>query len=114
MKVYLNGSYVDADKAVISVNDRGFFFADGVYEVIRVYDGEPFLMDAHMRRLHNGLCSLRIRTDAAEGLEDVARKLLAENDLATGDSTIYMQITRGAAPRKHAFPEGNVEPTSKR
>lgn len=111
MNVYLNGSYVDADKAVISVNDRGFFFADGVYEVIRVYDGEPFLMDAHMRRMHNGLCSLRIRTDAAEGLDDVARKLLVDNDLTTGDSTIYMQITRGAAPRKHAFPEGSVEPT---
>ena len=111
MNVYLNGSYVDADKAMISVNDRGFFFADGVYEVIRVYDGRPFLMDAHMRRLNNGLCALRIRTDMVDGLAGIAEKLLADNGLTTGDSTIYMQVTRGAAPRKHAFPEAGVDPT---
>ncbi len=111
MKVFLNGSFVDSESAMISVNDRGFFFADGVYEVIRVYDGEPFLMDAHMRRLHSGLCALRIRTDVVDGMADIARTLLADNDLTTGDSTIYMQVTRGAAPRKHAFPESGVDPT---
>src|SRR5690606_41045512 len=58
--VYLNGEFVPQAEARISVDDRGFLFADGVYEVVRVYDGRPFLMDAHLRRMRQGLHALRI------------------------------------------------------
>jgi branched-subunit amino acid aminotransferase/4-amino-4-deoxychorismate lyase len=101
MTIYLNGSYVDAKDAMISVEDRGFFFADGVYEVIRVYEGKPFLMDAHMLRLRAGLAALHIAADAVATLNDIAAKLINDNGLLTGDATIYIQITRGVAPRKH-------------
>ncbi len=111
MTIYLNGEYVDAKNAMISVEDRGFFFADGVYEVIRVYEGRPFLYDAHMIRLRAGLSALQISTDPVAGLQDIVTKLILENDLQQGDATVYMQITRGVAPRKHAFPAGNVAPT---
>jgi hypothetical protein len=61
MQVYLNGDFIDATEARISVDDRGFLFADGVYEVARVYDGRPFLLDEHLSRMADGLRELGIR-----------------------------------------------------
>jgi D-alanine transaminase len=110
MIVYLNGSFIDHADARISVDDRGFLFADGIYEVIRVYSGRPFLPEPHMARMRAGLREIRIDVRSADGLLDVAERLLDENGLRTGDATVYMQVTRGAAPRKHAFPAG-VLPT---
>jgi D-alanine transaminase len=111
VQVYLDGSYIDHENARISVDDRGFLFADGVYEVIRVYDGRPFLAEPHMRRLRTGLEALRIDPAAADGLLAVADRLFEANGTGSADATIYMQVTRGAAPRKHAFPGANVRPT---
>jgi D-alanine transaminase len=110
MIVHLNGSFLDQAAARIPVDDRGFVFADGVYEVIRVYDGHPFLMEPHLQRLRAGLAALRIAADV-DGLPGVAERLLDENRLHRGDATIYIQVTRGAAPRKHAFPTPPVPPT---
>jgi D-alanine transaminase len=111
MQVYLDGRFLPHGEARISVDDRGFVFADGVYEVIRVYDGHAFLADAHVRRLRAGLAAIRIPHDAAGDVLSAADRLLDANDLRQGDATIYIQITRGAAPRRHSFPEAGVPPT---
>ena len=111
MIVYLNGSNIDGAEARVPVNDRGFLFADGVYEVIRVYDGAAFLAEPHMQRLRGGLDALRIDRAAATGLLEAAERLLDVNRLRQGDATIYIQITRGSAPRRHAFPPPDVPPT---
>ena len=111
MKVYLDGRIIEHADAKVSVDDRGFLFADGVYEVIRVYDGRPFLAEPHIERLRKGLAALRIDSGAAAGVMAAAERLLDENELRQGDATIYVQVTRGAAPRKHAFPAADVRPT---
>lgn len=111
MIVYLNGSYIPQADARISVDDRGFLFADGVYEVARIYDGRIFLCDAHIRRLYSGLGELRMRSDRVDGMAEIAERLLDENQLRVGGATLYIQVTRGAAPRAHAFPPADTEPT---
>lgn len=110
MLVYLNGSFVPQEEARVPVTDRGFLFADGVYEVARVYGGEPYLMAEHMHRMANGLKALKIRQPDLQEIEDAARRLLSENGV-DGDGTVYVQVTRGAAPRKHAFPPADTPPT---
>jgi D-alanine transaminase len=109
MQAFLNGSYLDHTEAAVPVDDRGFLFADGIYEVIRVYDGRPFLAAEHMRRMRAGLAALRIAEPDVD-VEDVAQRLIDVNGVS-GDGTIYIQITRGVAPRKHAFPPADVRPT---
>lgn len=111
MLIYLNGHYIDYADAKVSVDDRGFLFADGVYEVARVYDGKIFQMQPHLERLGHGLHELRIRNDGIGDLTAISERLLDENDLRSGDATIYIQVTRGAAPRKHAFPPAETAPT---
>jgi D-alanine transaminase len=108
--VYLNGEFIPVEEARVSVDDRGFLFADGVYEVIRVYAGRTYELDQHMDRLRNGLHALRIDFRDIASVERAARRLLNENDV-TGPGAIYVQITRGAAPRKHAFPAQDTTPT---
>jgi D-alanine transaminase len=109
--VYLNGELVPQQEAVVSVEDRGFLLGDGVYEMAPFYDGVPFYLDRHLRRLRRSLDGIRISFDAA-GLEDVFRELLTLNDLdRAARSAVYLQITRGVAPRTHYFPERAVEPT---
>lgn len=103
MLVYLNGEFVDHASARVSVDDRGFLFADGVYEVARVYDGRIFQMRPHLERLQHGLGELRIHAQV-DAIPDIAERLLDENELRNGDATVYVQVTRGAAPRAHAFP----------
>lgn len=111
MQVYLNGQCLDHTNAMVSVDDRGFLFADGVYEVARVYDGRIFQMGPHMDRMRHGLRELRIRDFMIDEIPGIAERLLDENNLRQGDATVYVQITRGAAPRAHAFPPPETEPT---
>ncbi|HUG42551.1 MAG TPA: D-amino acid aminotransferase [Longimicrobiales bacterium] len=103
MLVYLNGRFVPKEEATVSVDDRGFLFADGVYEVARIYAGQPYLMDAHLRRMAEGLAALQIEVDDLDAIARAAERLVRDNGI-DGDGTIYIQVTRGAAPRKHAFP----------
>lgn len=110
MLVYLN-QYIPEEEARISVNDRGFLFADGIYEVARIYRGRPFRLDAHIERARNGLRALDIAFDGVADLKSIMERLMAENGLEEADATLYVQITRGAAPRRHAFPAGDVQPT---
>jgi D-alanine transaminase len=109
--VYLNGAFVPQAEAKVSVEDRGFLLGDGVYEVAPFYEGVPLHMDRHLARLERSLAGLRIEFDVA-GIEGMLRELVARNDLERADrSLVYLQITRGVAPRTHYFPEGPVSPT---
>ena len=107
-EVYINGTYVPVAEASISVFDRGFLFGDGVYEVIPVYGGRLFRLQHHLDRLRNSLAEIHLShpmSDAA--ITSVFQRLLkGRND----DASIYLQITRGSAPRNHAFPD-NITPT---
>ena len=109
--VFFNGAYLPKDEVRISPDDRGFLFADGVYEVCRAYEGQLFELDAHLRRLANGLDALEIGGVDVSALSPVFRELLTRNGLGGAAATIYLQITRGAAPRTHAFPSPAVGPT---
>ena len=103
--VYLNGQFLPRAEAKLSVDDRGFFFGDGVYEVTRVVRGRLFEWDRHAKRLARGLRELRI--DAGldlDAIRSLQERLIRENDMLEGQGTVYLQITRGAAPRTHHFP----------
>lgn len=111
MLIYLNGRYVAGQAACVSIDDRGFNFADGLYEVIRVYDGRPFRLREHLERLEDGCRFLRIEPENIDSLEDICAKLITENDLQKDEAIVYIQVTRGTAPRKHVFPSPPVSPT---
>lgn len=114
MHVYLNGNYIPREQATLPLDDRGFLFGDGIYEVIRVVNGQPFRMDDHLRRLEYGIAGLGLPVSEEQRRELVPamNRLLHENNLLQGESTIYLQITRGAAPsRSHSWPHPPVPPT---
>jgi D-alanine transaminase len=111
MIVYFCGEYVEKSKVAVSPDDRGFLFADGVYEVVRAYQGRFFKLDEHFERLAYGLKELRIEELDVQALKPVATRLLAENGLEKANATLYLQITRGAAPRTHQFPPAGTRPT---
>jgi D-alanine transaminase len=107
---YLNGSYLPLENAHVSVMDRGFLFGDGVYEVIPVYGKQLFRLAHHLRRLQDSLDAVRISNPLSdEEWEHILTELITQN---TGsDQAIYLQVTRGMAPKRdHAFPE-DTQPT---
>ncbi|QDY68602.1 D-amino-acid transaminase [Qingshengfaniella alkalisoli] len=107
--VYVNGSYLPEEEATVSVFDRGFLFADGVYEVTSVLDGQLIDFDGHAKRLERSLGELDMDSPVSmDELRDIHRELVRRNDLREGG--VYLQITRGAADRDFLFPEG-AEPT---
>jgi D-alanine transaminase len=108
--VYLNGRFISKDESFISTDDRGFYFADGVYEVIKYYKGLPFCFEDHMIRLRNSLSSVRIDFDVSM-LGSLCNQLIEDNLLRDEYSGVYIQITRGVAPRIHRFPGNEVKPT---
>ena len=109
--VYLNGEYVPKSEAHVSVDDRGFLLGDGVYEVTPFYGGAPFGLDRHLRRMRNGMEWMRIDFDVTV-LDEVHRTLISRNGLDAADrAMVYVQVTRGAAPRTHYFPTVPVKPT---
>jgi len=103
--VFLNGSYVAEDKACVSVQDRGFLFGDGVYEVIPVYGGKLFRLEQHLKRLNNSLLAIRLdnpHTD--QQWEKILQRLAAQH--GETDQSLYLQVTRGSdKQRDHKFPE---------
>lgn len=114
MLAYLNGQYLQRSAAAIPVEDRGFVFGDGVYEVWRVVNGRVFENERHLARLAFGLGELRITPPEIihpERMLAVANHLLEQSGLTDGEATLYVEITRGVAPRTHAFPVSPVEPT---
>jgi D-alanine transaminase len=108
--LYLNGEIVDDSEAKVSINDRGFVFADGIYEVIRIFAGKPFELERHLDRLQRSANAVRLTLDpATEQIESIIDDLIARNSIEDGQ--IYIQITRGAAPRNPGIPSG-VTPTT--
>jgi D-alanine transaminase len=109
--VYFNGEYLPKSEVRISPDDRGFLFADGIYEVVRMYDGIAFGMQDHVDRLASGMSAIGIRGVDASVMADVCDELIGRNDLQGRDAVVYIQITRGEAPRTHHFPDPPVPPT---
>ena len=108
--VFLNGSFKDKKDALISPEDRGFNFADGVYEVVKYYGGIPFRMKDHIERLDRSLSEIRIHYPQTASLPDMMAELLSHNGLMQSDAGVYLQITRGASQRVHHFPP-DLQPT---
>lgn len=107
--VYVNGEYVPEDEARISVFDRGFLFADGVYEVTSVLDGKLIDFDGHAARLERSLNELEMATPVTrDELLTIHRELVDRNEIV--DGLVYLQVTRGAADRDFAYPTG-AQPT---
>ena len=108
--VYLNGEYMPIEQAKISVLDRGFLFADGVYEVIPAYGGHLLRLQKHLKRLQDSLDSIRLLNPLSnEQWTEILINLLEQNP--SPDQSVYLQVTRGvAAKRNHGFPE-RIVPT---
>jgi D-alanine transaminase len=111
---YLNGQFLPRAAAAVPVEDRGFVFGDGVYEVWRVVGGRLFETQRHLARLSSGLSELRIQAPDLvdpDRLTAIADRLLTDDALLDGEATFYVEITRGVAPRTHQFPSGKIAPT---
>lgn len=107
--IYLNGQFMPLAEARVPVLDRGFIFGDGVYEVIPVYSRHPFRLAAHLRRLQNSLDAIQLSNPHSDDQwSQLIGRLIELN--AWEDQSIYLHVTRGVAPRDHAFPK-NVAPT---
>ncbi|RED12115.1 D-amino-acid transaminase [Pontivivens insulae] len=108
--VYVNGEYVPEEEAKISVFDRGFLFADGVYEVTSVLDGKLVDFAGHMTRLDRSLNELGMKRPVDDAqMEAIHRELIVQNELEEG--MIYLQVTRGAADRDFAYPSEDTPPS---
>ncbi|MEE9209668.1 MAG: D-amino-acid transaminase [Kiloniellales bacterium] len=104
-QAYVNGRYLPHARAAVHIEDRGYQFADGVYEVVPVYKGILVDEDPHLDRLERSLTELRIAMPMPRAaIKLVSRELMRRNDLTYG--FLYMQVSRGVAPREHKFPEG--------
>jgi len=107
---FVNGRFLPLEEATVSVEDRGFQFGDGIYEVIRTYHGHPFQLDAHLARLERSARAIELSPPwnvqqwAAYMRDGITRSGYAE-------SKVYLQLTRGAAPRDHVFP-ASTKPTA--
>jgi D-alanine transaminase len=107
---YVNGAFAPLRAAAVSIRDRGFQFADAVYEVWAVRDGRVFDADEHMARLFRSLTELRIRAPMGErALNAVIGETIRRNRVRLG--IVYVQVSRGAAPRDHGFPDAGLRPT---
>ncbi|MBE0679382.1 MAG: aminotransferase class IV, partial [Bacteroidales bacterium] len=109
--VYLNGQFIQSDQAAISPDDRGFLFGDSIYEVTRWYGGYFLDLPGHAARLQRSLKETRIEWDEQDRIEELSEELIHRNGLGGECAIVYFQVTRGAAPRSHAFPRPPVKPT---
>ena len=109
-QILLNGSFFSKEDAKISVMDRGFLFGDGVYELIPVYNGKPFLLDKHLSRLDNSLAMIEIEKSSNDlGIERIIPEIINKNKYR--NHFIYIQITRGIhADRQHIY-QSKIEPS---
>jgi D-alanine transaminase len=105
----LNGEITPADEAKVSIWDRGFLFGDAVYEVYRLYRGRRWLDEAHTTRLRRSLEALDFPAVEFDRLRERMDRTTAASGVQEG--TLYIQITRGAAPRRHIFPDPGTPPT---
>ena len=106
---YVDGEFMDLAEARVSVEDRGFQFGDGVYEVVRCYRAAPFALDEHLGRLERSASAIELSLPEGRSvLRDVMLEAVRRSELP--EAVLYVQVTRGWAPRGHAFPEA-AKPT---
>ena len=108
---YVNGSFVPLSDAKVSVLDRGFLFADGIYEVAAVLDGKLVDNASHLARLERSVGEIKLKLpETIERITEIQKELVARNELANG--LVYLEVTRGADKgRDFAFPKGDIKPT---
>ncbi|WP_034680573.1 D-amino-acid transaminase [Caldalkalibacillus mannanilyticus] len=107
--ILFNDQLVPRDTPTIDIEDRGYQFGDGVYEVIRVYQGKPFMMHEHLVRLYRSAAEIRLSLPySMEELQTKLEELKQKSPVE--DGMIYIQISRGVAPRNHGFPASTVSP----
>jgi len=108
--VWMNGAFIDRSEAKVDIEDRGYQFGDGIYEVIRVYNGQLFTANEHLERLLGSGEKLSIQIGySVEEFKGLLEQLIEKNNLETG--IVYMQVTRGVNSRNHAFPAEDTPPT---
>jgi D-alanine transaminase len=108
---FFNGKFVPRHEIRISPDDRGFLFADGIYEVMKWYSGSFYDIESHTARLKRSLREIRLEWLEKETFPEIANELIRRNGMHDKEAMIYLQVTRGEAPRSHAFPEPAVPPT---
>jgi len=108
---YFNGKFLPKDDIKISPDDRGFLFADGIYEVMKWYKGFFYDTESHLVRMKRSLREIRISWADEDTFPSIAAELIKRNQLSDRLALIYLQVTRGAAPRTHSFPDPEVNPT---
>ncbi len=107
---YVNGRYIRHSEAAVSIDDRAFLFADGIYEVIEIFGGKLIDEAGHLERLIRSARELLLNLPVGEGaLKLILRELVARNGVAYGH--VYLQVTRGAARRDHFFPKAGTPTT---
>ncbi len=101
---YINGKYIELNENAVPIEERGYQFGDGIYEVIRVYNGKPFMLDEHLERLIRS--GMAIKLQIKQSMEDF-RMLVKEAIAKSGllNCCVYLQITRGISARNHLFPD---------
>ncbi|MFO1436076.1 MAG: D-amino acid aminotransferase [Gammaproteobacteria bacterium] len=108
--VYLNGQFMPIEDAKVSVLDRGFLFGDGVYEVVPVFKGKTFRLTEHLYRLDNSLQAIRVANPLSnDQWRSLVVTLIERN--GGGDQIVYIQITRGVAPKRDHVPTQPLTPT---
>ena len=110
--IFFNDQFLPSGKAAVSPDDRGFLFADGIYEVVRWYSGFFFDMEGHLARLKRSLKEVKIKWDEEDSFPSIAEKLIKFNNLDDKPALVYFQVTRGTAPRSHTFPSAQAHPTT--
>ena len=106
---YFNGEMVESGAKVVSLDDRGYCFGDGVYEVVRVYNGRAFAFSDHQDRLYRSMREMDIPVRMPpDELQELHEIMIEQSEIT--DGYIYLQITRGVTPRHHAFERSKLEP----
>ena len=108
---YFNGKLLPKSEIKVSPDDRGFLFAEGIYEVVRWYRGFFYDMESHMLRLKRSLSEILINWPENDSFPSIANDLINANHLENRPALVYLQVTRGASSRTHAFPSPPVTPT---
>ncbi len=103
---WIDGTICDINEAKVPIEDRGYLFGDGVYDVVKIYNGRPFYLQAHLERLQRSANAIEIEIPyALPEIEKSIESLMKQSNCT--DGYLYMQVTRGSAPRGHLFPLGN-------
>ncbi len=106
--LYVDGKWVEEGQVAVHPEDRGYNFGDGIYEVVRIYKGRMYQWDGHLTRLFRSAKEIKMELPwSAEELTDLAYQLIAKNNITENDdATLYLQVSRGTAPRVHDIPSG--------